>query len=77
MIVDAFGYFVVTVRVKQNNAQNAVNSLLHHWITKFGPRVFRLQIVVQNILILNLQTFVLQWELDIHQEHLTHHGQMV
>ena len=77
MIVDASSHFVVTVPVKQNKAQNAVNSLLHHWITKFGPPCIHLQIVVQNILILNLQTFVLQWELDIHQEHLTHHGQMV
>ena len=37
VIVDAFSHFVVTVPIKQNNAQNAVNSLLHHWITKFGP----------------------------------------
>ena len=36
VIVDAFSHFVVTIPVKQNNAQNAVNSLLHHWITKFG-----------------------------------------
>ena len=40
VIVDAFSHFVVTVPVKQNNAQNAVNFLLHHWITKFGPPVF-------------------------------------
>ena len=33
VIVDAFSHFVVTVPGKQNNAQNAVNSLLHHWIT--------------------------------------------
>ena len=33
--------------------------------------------MVQNTLILNLQTFVPQWESDIHQELLTHHGQMV
>ena len=39
VIVDAFSDFVVTVPIKQNNAQNAVNSLLHHWITKFGPPV--------------------------------------
>ena len=39
VIVDAFSQFVVTVAVKQNNAQNAVNSLLHHWITKFGPPI--------------------------------------
>ena len=37
VIVDAFSHFVVKVPVKQNNAQNAVNSLLHHWITIFGP----------------------------------------
>ena len=40
VIVDAFSLYVVTVPVKQNNAQNAVNSLLHHWITKFGPPVY-------------------------------------
>ena len=40
VIVDAFSYFVVTVPVEQNNAQNAVNSLLHHWITKFGPPIY-------------------------------------
>ena len=39
VIVDAFSHFVVTVPIKQNNAQNAVNSLLHHWSTKFGPPV--------------------------------------
>ena len=40
VIVDAFSHFVVTVPTKQNNSQNAVNSLLHHWITKFGPPVY-------------------------------------
>ena len=40
VIVDAFSHFVVTVPIKQKNAQNAVNSLLHHWITKFGPPVY-------------------------------------
>ena len=40
VIVDAFSHFVVTIPVKRNNAQNAVNSLLHHWITKFGPPVY-------------------------------------
>ena len=40
VIVDAFSHFVVTVPIKQNNAQHAVNSLLHHWITKFGPPVY-------------------------------------
>ena len=40
MIVDAFSHFVVKVPVKQNNAQNAVNSLLHHWITKFEPPIY-------------------------------------
>ena len=40
VIVDAFSHFVVTVPVRQNNAQNAVNSLLQHWITKFGPPVY-------------------------------------
>ena len=40
VIVDAFSHFVVTVPVKQNNAQNAVISLLHHWINKFGPPTY-------------------------------------
>ena len=40
VIIDAFSHFVVTVPTKRNNAQNAVNSLLHHWITKFGPPVY-------------------------------------
>ena len=40
VIVDAFSHFVLTVPVEQNNAQNAVNSLLHHWITKFGPPIY-------------------------------------
>ena len=70
VIVDAFSHFVVTVPVKQNNAQNAVNSLLHHWITKFEP-------VFHFTLISNLQTFVPPWESGIHQELLMHHGQMV
>ena len=39
VIVDAFSHFVVKIPKKQNNAQNAVNSLLHHWITKIGPPV--------------------------------------
>ena len=39
VIIDAFSHFVVTVPIKENSAQNAVNSLLHHWITKFGPPV--------------------------------------
>ena len=30
VIVDAFSHFVVTVPVKQSNAQNAVNSFLYH-----------------------------------------------
>ena len=34
VIRDAFSHFVVTVPIKQNNAQNAVNSFLHHTITK-------------------------------------------
>ena len=38
--VDAFSHFVATVPVKQNNAQNVVNSLLHHWITKFRPPIY-------------------------------------
>ena len=77
VIVDAFSHFVVTVSIKQNNAQNAVNSLLHHWITKFGPPVYLVTDRGTEYIIQNLQIFVLQWELDTHQELLMHHGQMV
>ena len=78
VIIDAFSHFVVTVPIKQTNAQNAVNSLLHHWITKFGPPVYLVtDRMEQNTLIQNLQIFVPQWVLDIQQELLMHHGQMV
>ena len=40
VIRDAFSHFVVTIPIKQNNAENAVNSFLHHWITKFGLPVY-------------------------------------
>ena len=77
VIVDAFSHFVVTVPVKQNNAQNAVNSQLHHWITKFGPPVYLVTDCGSEYIILNLQIFVPQWESGIHKEFLMHHGQMV
>ena len=37
VIVDSFSHFVVTVPIKSNNAKTAVKTLLHHWITKYGP----------------------------------------
>ena len=40
VIVDAFSHFVVTVPIKSNNAKTAVNTILHHWITKFGPPIY-------------------------------------
>ena len=40
VIVDAFSHFVVTVPIKSNNAKSAVKTLLHHWITKFGPPIY-------------------------------------
>ena len=62
-----------TVPIKQNNAQNAVNSLLHHWITKFGPPVYLVTDRGTEYINSELQIFVPQWELDIHQELLMHH----
>ena len=38
--VDAFSHFVVTVPNKSNNAKTAVESLLHHWIIKFGEPIY-------------------------------------
>ena len=40
VIVDAFSHFDVTVPIKSNNAKTAVKTLLHHWITKYGPPIY-------------------------------------
>ena len=40
VIIDAFSHFVVTVPIKSNNAKTAIKTLLHHWITKFGPPLY-------------------------------------
>ena len=40
VIVDAFSHFIVTVPIKSNNAKTAVKTLLHHWITKYGPPIY-------------------------------------
>ena len=40
VIVDAFSHFIVTVLIKSNNAKTAVKTLLHHWITKYGPPIY-------------------------------------
>ena len=40
VIVDAFSHPVVTVPIKSNNAKTAVKTLLHHWITKYGPPIY-------------------------------------
>ena len=38
--IDAFSHFVVTVPIKSNHAKTAINTLLHHWINKFGPPIY-------------------------------------
>ena len=40
VIFDAFSHFIVTVPIKTNNAKTAVETLLHHWITKYGPTMY-------------------------------------
>ena len=40
VIIDAFSHFVITVPIKSNNAEAAVTTLLHPWITKFGPLIY-------------------------------------
>ena len=40
VIVDAFSHFIVTVPIKSNKAKTAVKTLLHHWITKYGPPIY-------------------------------------
>ena len=40
VIVDAFSHFVVTVPIKSNNAKTSVKTLLHHWITIYGPPIY-------------------------------------
>ena len=71
VIVDAFSHFVVTVPIKSNNAKTAVKTLLHHWITKYGPPSTLSLIVAQNKLIKIWPTFVHLWILDtIHEQHI-------
>ena len=41
VIVDVFSHFVVTVPIKSNNAKTEVKTLLHHWMVKFGPPIYR------------------------------------
>ena len=40
VLIDAFSHFVVTVPIKSNNAKTAIETLLHHWIIKFGPPIY-------------------------------------
>ena len=40
VIVDAFSHFIVTAPIKSNKAKTAVKTLLHHWITKYGPPIY-------------------------------------
>ena len=40
VIIDAFSHFVVTVPIKSNNAKDAVKTILHHWIIRFGPPIY-------------------------------------
>ena len=37
VIIDAFSHFVVTNPAPNITSKNAIQTLLHHWITKFGP----------------------------------------
>ena len=37
VIIDAFSHFVVTNPAPKINSKYAIQTLLHHWITKFGP----------------------------------------
>ena len=40
VIVDAFSHFLNTAQFKSNRAKTAVKTLLHHWITKYGPPTY-------------------------------------
>ena len=77
VILDAFSHFVVTLSVEQNNAQNAVNSLLHHWINKIGPPIYLVTDRGSEYINSNFANLCTTWESDIHKELLTHNGQMV
>ena len=37
VIIDAFSHFVVTNPAHHFTSKYAIHTLLHHWITKFGP----------------------------------------
>ena len=40
VIVDAFSHFIVTAPMKSNNAKTTGKTLLHHWITRYGPPIY-------------------------------------
>ena len=37
VIVDAFAHYVITNPAPKINSKYAIQTLLHHWIVKFGP----------------------------------------
>ena len=76
VIIDAFSHFVVTVPIKSNNAKTAIKTLLHHWIIKFGPPIYLVTVVDQNMSIRKWHIFVHLWEFVILLEQLILLGQM-
>ena len=35
--IDAFSHLIITNPIPTNNSKDAINTILYHWITKFGP----------------------------------------
>ena len=76
VINDAFSHFAVTVPIKSNNAKTAVNTLLHHWIIKFGPPLYLVTDRGCEYVNKEMDSFVHLWELDTPLEQLILLGQM-
>ena len=74
VIVDAFSLFVVTVPIKSNNANTAIKTLLHHWIVKCGPPIYRVTDRGSVYINTDMAHFVHLWVLDILLEHLASLG---
>ena len=77
VIIDAFSHFVVTNPAPNITSKYAIQTLLHHWITSFGPLSTWLQTEVLNVLIKTWHIYVPFFILTTHLELLSPRGQTV
>ena len=56
--IDDFSHIVVEVPLNSNNAKTAVETLLHHRITKFGPTIYLVTVRGSEYIKTTLHNFV-------------------